>query len=1247
MAKVIIPQSRFAGGIAYSEKEGLQSSFLFAKSIDYRSDPTKLKLLPKASKVSGGIVTDLILDADRQGSDVYSYGDTGNIYKRTSAESWTLEHTVNDSHGNGMKYFGEDSFLYYASDTVIGRYGPFGGTATFNDDFLGSFGGVPLNTHSLDLEAGSSHYATAADSATLSITGDISLEAYIKFESLPSVDNSMVFISKWNENGNQRSYLFELLALSATFGDSSDGTLTIASNTTEAPIDSSAVGTAAAYALTATNASFAAGQKVLIHQTRGTNAGRWERNEIASYTAGTITLVNALTNDYASSGASAAQVRVLKEYSAVTINSGVTYTAKAWNGTVGGILSFLCSGTTTVNGTISANGGNGSFDENVSVAGGTGGGFRGGDSSVASPDYTAAQAYCGEGTAGATAQQQTANGNGGGGALTSGGGSAGWPGGGGGHATAGEDGINTAGAGDNGFGGNSAGTTDLTTMVFGGGGGGGANDGNPYPGYEGAGSGGSGGGIIFLITQDITIHATTGLITSNGGNGGNAQPDYGGGGAGAGGSVLIKAQTATLNTNRITASAGTGGTIGAPYNVRDGGNGSVGRIHLDYYTSYTGTTSPTLNVTQDNTLVSTVSYAMRFGVSSNGTNEEFYVKLLTSTPSTSSWNRYGVTWDASASTAVFYLDGVNVGQITGALTAIYNGTALLGLGAKFDAAGAAESFLDGKIDDARIFNDIRTDSEMFSFKDVELASTTSNLQAYYQVDNSAADTTANANNLTLVNTPSYSTDVPFSSPTSRLDLDQSLDTSGQTYTSPTSISEAAGNLQSFVPAKDPQKSIEVNFGTKGTGAVTITVHDSLNREVASKTVANADLPASGDYEFTFSTAWRPIIGATYHFHLTSTVNDATVVTTTNADLDTADFHTYYQFLVADDHHPIEHHAEKLNIGNERYLATWDAITYNPHRLTLPSGFRIRCLGQWREYLVMGVTRGTNITDYEQGYLFFWDGYSTTYNFYVIVPEGGVNCIMSGDPMYFMAGYSGDLMKYEGGIPKKVRRVPKVDIATTLEFNRKAMAMWRALVHFGVASNSTSTALERGVYSYGTSDPELAPTLSFDYPLSLGITTGANLEIGMVLPIGSDLLVSWKNGTSYGVDLIDPFGAPAASGRIEFLITDAKKIFAEKQAQALRGYFKALASGDSMQFEYKIDRESSWVQGDDTDDDNQQGYTDQATDKEMRLTLPTMSNRFNELQVALEMATTATSLSSSPEFYGYGIEIDDLNRERRV
>jgi len=271
--------------------------------MDYRTDPTKLTINPAALKVSGNTATDLIMDGDRQGTDTYLYGDTGNIYLRDTNESWSVLGTAANSQGNGMRYFGEDSYLYYTSNTVIGRYGPFGGTKSFVDDFLGSEGGVPLNTHSLTLD-GTADYATAADSASLSITGNISLESYVKFASLPASGSSSTFISKWNENGNQRSYIFEILGVSNYFGDGGDGVETVSvddvydSGFNTPLVDAAATATADTYTISATNASFAADQKILIHQTRGSGAGQWERHEIQSYTAGTITTKSKVVNTY-------------------------------------------------------------------------------------------------------------------------------------------------------------------------------------------------------------------------------------------------------------------------------------------------------------------------------------------------------------------------------------------------------------------------------------------------------------------------------------------------------------------------------------------------------------------------------------------------------------------------------------------------------------------------------------------------------------------------------------------------------------------------------------------------------------------------------------------------------------------------------------------------------------------------------------------------------------------------------------
>lgn len=356
-------------------------------------------------------------------------------------------------------------------------------------------------------------------------------------------------------------------------GNGSDGVLTISSATTSSPIDSSCSGTSGATSLTATNVSFASGQRIFIHQSRGTGVGAYEENQIVSYVAGTITLLYPLENTYTDSGSSQAQVLVMPQYSGVTISD--TYSAKSWTGDVGGILPILCNGIVNVTGTLNVSGIAGARVTSSSFSGGGAGiGYNGGNTKNVASSYTA---YQGEGTTGASTMSTSANGTGGGGASTVDG-TAG--GGGGGHATSGSAGL-TDGASPGGGGGTTVGAAELTTLFFGGGGGGGARDFNAD-----SGAGGGGGGILYISAKELT---GTGTITVKGGDGGDAN-NGGGGGAGAGGSLLIKVTKANLTSLTVTAAGGTGGD--SLEKGGTGGNGGVGRIRIESC-SLTGTTTPT------------------------------------------------------------------------------------------------------------------------------------------------------------------------------------------------------------------------------------------------------------------------------------------------------------------------------------------------------------------------------------------------------------------------------------------------------------------------------------------------------------------------------------------------------------------------------------------------------------------------------------------------------------------------------
>jgi len=1079
--------SRIISGISdYNKEEPQPDGVAFIRHVDYRRDPRRWALLPEAQKESGSTVTDLPKWGERISDTVYVYGDSGNIYTRSLAGSVALGHSVPGSHGNGLKYFGEDGFLYYTTDTVIGRYGRIGSSPIWVDDFLGAQGGIPTNTRSLDLEAASSQYATAADSASLSITGDITLETLRKPESLPTSGNEMVLISKWNENSNQRSYKWSLY---------------------NAPLTA----------------------KILVI---GGGAGG-----------------GGASNNGGAGGGGAGGFIYNATYSLAPGTYPITVGAGGGGGTAG-------AGANNPSGGNGGQGGNSIFNDQTAV----GAGFGGSQSAA---------------------------------------GAAGGSGGGGGSSGSTGGGLGTAGQGNNGAAG-----VDATRT---GGGGGGAG---------GAASGKTGGvGTANSISGSSVTYAVGGNGGDDGGTGsGSSIAGSGGGGARGNGAAGVDGKNGTVVIRYTTGEfSATGGTI-----TTDGND-----------TIHTFTSSGSFVVGS-----SATAYKSRLTISSNGTNTETYDKALSSIL-VGAWIHLAVSLDVSASLATFYESGANSGTATGALTAIFNSTALLAIGASFDAAAAAEKFYDGLTDENRVWAAVRADSDIILNKDRELAGTDPNLVGYYQHDNALTDDSPQTNTLTLVNTPVYSSDVPFAGATTRTDKDQSAAGTGNTYALLTAISEAETDKQTFVPAKDPQKSISVYVAATGTGDWTLTVHDAQNRLITSKTILNAALPAAGEVEFIFATPWTPIIGATYHFHLTSTVANATIVSVASNDIETAQFNSYYQFLVTDSaYHPIGHIINLMTIGNGRYVATWDGGTYDPHTLVLPSEWKVRCLAKWREYEVYGCVRGDSIESYDEGVIFFWDGTSDTYNFFITVPEGGISAMFgSQGTLTIIAGYQGEILEYTGGDKaSKVKTLPQLDLGKQIEVHPGGITMWQTLIRIGAGVTDSAT-FEQGVYTWGRKNDNYPMSLSYDYKISTGDNQSSSIAIGMLLPVEKKLLIGWQNGVSYGLDVIDPTHTSFQDGSIEFLIRDEGGIWKEKLTKLLRVEFEPLISGHTVGLQYKLDRESSWV----TEE------TETTVGKDFKR-MQVKGGRHKEYQARVNFRSSTTS---SPAVLGVTVDEDILSGEKKI
>jgi len=344
------------------------------------------------------------------------------------------------------------------------------------------------------------------------------------------------------------------------------------------------------------------------------------------------------------------------------------------------------------------------------------------------------------------------------------------------------------------------------------------------------------------------------------------------------------------------------------------------------------------------------------------------------------------------------------------------------------------------------------------------------------------------------------------------DKDQSGGGTGSTdYVPPTSISEGTTARQTFTPTRDPLKAIIINVDVVGTGDWTVTVHDSNNVEIGALTIVNGSVSV-GDQTFTFATPLRLVIGNAYHFHVTSTVADGGVDTNVNTDLEGASFSTLFGILITATFHPMVEHLNLLVAGNVNYLATWDQATYNPNKITFAKGFECRTLAKFQEFVVAGCFKGANIGESEEGRLYFWDGISTTFNFYTDVTIGAPNALHNArGELFGVYGNNGAMYKGNDPFEDIVDKIPKLARGKKVEVYPGAITEFEGRTLIGVGgSTDDGTGLEQGVYEHGRQQSILPNAFNFPFTISTGTTSATTLKIGMVKAVGTDLYIGWQD-----------------------------------------------------------------------------------------------------------------------------------------
>ena len=482
------------------------------------------------------------------------------------------------------------------------------------------------------------------------------------------------------------------------------------------------------------------------------------------------------------------------------------------------------------------------------------------------------------------------------------------------------------------------------------------------------------------------------------------------------------------------------------------------------------------------------------------------------------------------------------------------------------------------------------------------------------------------------------------------------------YTLPTSSTPAEDDITrrlNFTSDIEPLETLRLNIAAKGTGDVTVIIHDPLNRQLASKTLTAAELTAliptgAGEVDFDFSPVAELLVkpnARIYHAHVYVSTGTTTLVTTTTEDLNTADFEIDASRLVPtrNGFHCMEHFLQYIAIQNGRYLSLYEPLSdsnpdnteYLRHKLTFPDGFEGCGVAKTDEFLIQALekvsTDTTRISN--EGLLAFYDGLSGTYNFYIELTEGAPQALYTkGNIPHVIVG--GTLFVYLGGKElTRVRDLPFTDndfsgVKDTTRMYPYSMGNYKKMLHLGFPGITTNETLEFGVYNYGSVMPEFPSSFGLQYRLSHGTyntdVSTTDLKIGTVRGFGDELYIGWQKGSAYGLDIIDSNCKVAASFKATVRQFDARNVHKQKGANRVFIRTSAVPEGTSVYPTYTLDDGTEVV-----------GTTPMATgDTQIELTI---DDRYHVIDYGLE-GTSENTVTTPLRVKGIALEWDPLRDE---
>lgn len=376
----------------------------------------------------------------------------------------------------------------------------------------------------------------------------------------------------------------------------------------------------------------------------------------------------------------------------------------------------------------------------------------------------------------------------------------------------------------------------------------------------------------------------------------------------------------------------------------------------------------------------------------------------------------------------------------------------------------------------------------------------------------------------------------------------------------TELDENEAEKVLFLPSLTNITKIGIGFTAKGSGTVTVLIHNEFNDVVArSAAKSDDDISISGytwfDVRPNTNTALSPSnqfrpsdpwsgdtaeAGSLYHIHIIASGAgfkvrswDATSMWLSGdiAAQGTVLNETFNQ------KHPIYKDKNRLLIANGEYITiknssamsglTTNYITQNG--LRLDDGFEACCFGSSDEYIIIGAEQYNARSDrgFQAGRLYFWDGATEGHNFYIDCTMGAPKTILNfGNIVYLVI--AGAMYAYTGGKELvKIRTLKGTDteysgMGSITEVNPNMMAVRREVLVLGYPSKTSAYTIRHGIYAFGSVDKNYPNCFTYNYKIpgdSASVTLEQynsdtqKLRIGCVYNFNDTLFYSYEVKTT--------------------------------------------------------------------------------------------------------------------------------------